>query len=106
MHVCLYLCACVCMPIPLCMCDHDQALAVYWATSGAYSMVQNVALEVPAVRRALGVRPMPSDTRTVLHAWAVAAREGRLARTLFRLPQWPSRPFSSPPPSPPAPPTT
>ena len=29
-----------------------QALGLYWATSGAYSLVQNVALEVRSVRRA------------------------------------------------------
>ena len=63
-----------------------QALALYWAASGGYSLAQNILLEVPGVRRALRIRPMPSDSKTLLHAWVVAAREGRLARTLFRLP--------------------
>ena len=74
-----------------------QALGLYWATSGAYSLVQNVALEVRSVRRALGIRPMPSDERTTLHAWTIAAREGRLLRTVLRVPTWPPRPPPAPP---------
>lgn len=41
-----------------------MAIGLYWLTSAWYSVTQNLAFKIPAVRRALKLPPIPSKKKS------------------------------------------
>jgi len=51
-----------------------SAMSLYWFTSGAFSVGQNIAFKLPVVRKMFGIRWTPSEERTILHKLLFAGR--------------------------------
>lgn len=51
-----------------------QAVSLYWAVSGVFSLAQSILLRTPWIRRAIGIAETPSEVRIVHRMRALLRR--------------------------------